>query len=213
MPTQWRTIAPIVGRTATQCLERYQKLLDEAEAKENEELGLAGPGDAGAGVDDVRRLRPGEIDPDPETKPARPDPIDMDEDGTPYPSFARTRLLTCLFSQRRRCSRKRELGLQIRKERRQSGKLASDNWRRRDGSLFYKRNESSKPRESSCGTRRRRRAWTCVLSPLMPFDRPNTSYSTTPISHSRKNQPPVSTIPRRNKLVSKQHLSVRPCAG
>ena len=87
MPTQWRTIAPIVGRTATQCLERYQKLLDEAEAKENEELGLAGPGDAGAGVDDVRRLRPGEIDPDPETKPARPDPIDMDEDGTSYPYF------------------------------------------------------------------------------------------------------------------------------
>ena len=81
MPTQWRTIAPVVGRTATQCLERYQKLLDEAEAKENEELGLAGPGDSGPGADDVRRLRPGEIDPDPETKPARPDPIDMDEDG------------------------------------------------------------------------------------------------------------------------------------
>lgn len=87
MPTQWRTIAPIVGRTATQCLERYQKLLDEAEAKENEELGLAGPGDAGPGAsDDVRRLRPGEIDPDPETKPARPDPIDMDEDGRSYPN-------------------------------------------------------------------------------------------------------------------------------
>ena len=82
MPTQWRTIAPIVGRTATQCLERYQKLLDEAEVKENEELGLAGPGgEAGPSAEDVRRLRPGEIDPDPETKPARPDPIDMDEDG------------------------------------------------------------------------------------------------------------------------------------
>lgn len=81
MPTQWRTIAPIVGRTATQCLERYQKLLDEAETKENEELGLAGPGDDGPGADDVRKLRPGEIDPDPETKAARPDPIDMDEDG------------------------------------------------------------------------------------------------------------------------------------
>lgn len=82
MPTQWRTIAPIVGRTATQCLERYQKLLDDAEAKENEELGLGGPGDeAGPSADDIRRLRPGEIDPDPETKPARPDPIDMDEDG------------------------------------------------------------------------------------------------------------------------------------
>lgn len=81
MPTQWRTIAPIVGRTATQCLERYQKLLDEAEAKENEELGLVGPSDIGPSADDVRKLRPGEIDPDPETKPARPDPIDMDEDG------------------------------------------------------------------------------------------------------------------------------------
>ncbi|KAG8902955.1 Pre-mRNA-splicing factor cef1, partial [Tulasnella sp. 403] len=82
MPTQWRTIAPIVGRTATQCLERYQKLLDEAEAKEAQELGLAGPeGPEGQpSADEIRRLRPGEIDPDPETKPARPDPIDMDED-------------------------------------------------------------------------------------------------------------------------------------
>jgi hypothetical protein len=32
------------------------------------------------GSEDPRRLRPGEIDPAPETKPARPDPIDMDED-------------------------------------------------------------------------------------------------------------------------------------
>ena len=31
--------------------------------------------------DDPRKLRPGEIDPNPETKPARPDPVDMDEDG------------------------------------------------------------------------------------------------------------------------------------
>ena len=27
MPQQWRTIAPIVGRTSQQCLERYDKLL------------------------------------------------------------------------------------------------------------------------------------------------------------------------------------------
>lgn len=32
-------------------------------------------------TEDPRKLRPGEIDPHPETKPARPDPIDMDEDG------------------------------------------------------------------------------------------------------------------------------------
>lgn len=29
MPTQWRSIAPIVGRTPQQCLERYEKLLDQ----------------------------------------------------------------------------------------------------------------------------------------------------------------------------------------
>jgi pre-mRNA-splicing factor CDC5/CEF1 len=81
MPTQWCTIAPIVGRTAVQCLECYQKLLDEAEAKENEELGLTGlDGDTRPNTDDICRLRPGVIDPDPETKPVWPDPIDMDED-------------------------------------------------------------------------------------------------------------------------------------
>lgn len=35
----------------------------------------------GEDIDDPRKLRPGEIDPNPETKPARPDPVDMDEDG------------------------------------------------------------------------------------------------------------------------------------
>lgn len=34
--------------------------------------------------DDPRKLKPGEIDPNPETKPARPDPKDMDEDGKIY---------------------------------------------------------------------------------------------------------------------------------
>ncbi|KAK7043732.1 Pre-mRNA-splicing factor cef1 [Paramarasmius palmivorus] len=110
MPTQWRTIAPIVGRTATQCLERYQKLLDEAEAKDNEELGLAGPeGDAGPSADDVRRLRPGEIDPDPETKPARPDPIDMDEDEKEMLSEARARLANTQGKKAKRKARERQL--------------------------------------------------------------------------------------------------------
>ncbi|KAI5124586.1 hypothetical protein M0805_003105 [Coniferiporia weirii] len=109
MPTQWRTIAPIVGRTATQCLERYQKLLDEAEAKENEELGLVGPGDDGPGADDVRKLRPGEIDPDPETKPARPDPIDMDEDEKEMLSEARARLANTQGKKAKRKARERQL--------------------------------------------------------------------------------------------------------
>ncbi|PFH47677.1 hypothetical protein AMATHDRAFT_67216 [Amanita thiersii Skay4041] len=109
MPTQWRTIAPIVGRTATQCLERYQKLLDEAEAKENEELGLVGTSDSGPGAEDVRRLRPGEIDPDPETKPARPDPIDMDEDEKEMLSEARARLANTQGKKAKRKARERQL--------------------------------------------------------------------------------------------------------
>ncbi|KAM6500797.1 pre-mRNA splicing factor component domain containing protein [Amanita muscaria] len=109
MPTQWRTIAPIVGRTATQCLERYQKLLDEAEAKENEEFGLSGTSDAIPSADDVRKLRPGEIDPDPETKPARPDPIDMDEDEKEMLSEARARLANTQGKKAKRKARERQL--------------------------------------------------------------------------------------------------------
>ena len=42
--------------------------------------------------DDPRKLKPGEIDPNAETKPARPDPIDMDEDELEMLSEARARL-------------------------------------------------------------------------------------------------------------------------
>lgn len=112
MPTQWRTIAPIVGRTATQCLERYQKLLDEAEAKENDELRLGGPdgGETAApSADDVRRLRPGELDPDPESKPARPDTIDLDEDEKEMLSEARARLANTQGKKAKRKARERQL--------------------------------------------------------------------------------------------------------
>lgn len=112
MPTQWRTIAPIVGRTATQCLERYQKLLDEAEARENDELGLGGPegGETAAPTgDEVRRLRPGELDPDPESKPARPDTIDMDEDEKEMLSEARARLANTQGKKAKRKARERQL--------------------------------------------------------------------------------------------------------
>jgi len=145
MPTQWRTIAPIVGRTATQCLERYQKLLDEAEAKENEELGLAGPGDeAGPSSDDIRKLRPGEIDPDPETKPARPDPIDMDEDGGFGLSFRSGGLLTVPVTQKRRCCPKLVPALLTLKARKQKERLESVNWRKHDDLRSCRRSENLK---------------------------------------------------------------------
>lgn len=99
MPTQWRTIAPIVGRTPAQCLERYEKLLDAACAKdENYEP-----------ADDPRKLRPGEIDPNPESKPARPDPVDMDEDEKEMLSEARARLANTRGKKAKRKAREKQL--------------------------------------------------------------------------------------------------------
>eukprot|EP01018_Ginkgo_biloba_P008339 Gb_05612 [translate_table: standard] len=99
MPTQWRTIAPIVGRTPSQCLERYEKLLDAACVKdENYEP-----------ADDPRKLRPGEIDPNPESKPARPDPVDMDEDEKEMLSEARARLANTRGKKAKRKAREKQL--------------------------------------------------------------------------------------------------------
>ncbi|RCH85330.1 Pre-mRNA-splicing factor cef1 [Rhizopus stolonifer] len=114
MPTQWRTIAPIVGRTPAQCLERYQRLLDEAESKDSEraaELGLTGSigHESGPSADDVRKLRPGEVDPEPESKPARPDPVDMDEDEKEMLSEARARLANTQGKKAKRKARERQL--------------------------------------------------------------------------------------------------------
>ncbi|KAF2496224.1 putative cell division control protein [Lophium mytilinum] len=112
LPGQWRSIASIISnRTATQCLERYQKLLDEAEAKESGELGLAGPegGESAPTADDVRKLRPGEIDPEPESRPARPDAQDMEEDELSMLSEARARLANVNGKKAKRKAREREL--------------------------------------------------------------------------------------------------------
>ncbi|KAF3051415.1 Pre-mRNA-splicing factor cef1 [Didymella keratinophila] len=112
LPTQWRTIAPIVGRTATQCLERYQKLLDEQESRESGDLGLAGPdgGESAAPTaDEVRRLRPGEVDAYAESRPARPDAIDMDEEDKEMLSEARARLANVSGKKAKRKARERQL--------------------------------------------------------------------------------------------------------
>ena len=53
--------------------------MDQAQGKEEDE-------------NDPRKLKPGEIDPNPETKAARPDPVDMDEDEKEMLAEARVRL-------------------------------------------------------------------------------------------------------------------------
>ena len=98
MPTQWRTIAGCLdGRTPTQCLQHYEKLLDQAQGK-----------DAFDG-DDPRRLRPGEIDPNPENKPALPDPVDMDEDEKEMLQEARARLANTKGKKAKRKAREKTL--------------------------------------------------------------------------------------------------------
>jgi len=116
LPAQWRTIGPLVGRTASQSQERYETLLDEA----------AGGGGRREG------FKPGEIDPHPETKPARPDPIDMDEDEIEMLQEARARLANTQGKKAKRKQRekmlkeaKRLADLQKRRELKQAGLLSS----------------------------------------------------------------------------------------
>ena len=60
-------------------------------------------------MDDPRRLRPGEIDPNPESKPARPDPVDMDEDEKEMLSEARARLANTRGKKAKRKAREKQL--------------------------------------------------------------------------------------------------------
>jgi pre-mRNA-splicing factor CDC5/CEF1 len=123
MPAQWKTIGPLVGRTATQCQEHYEKLLDDA---------------AGVGKEDdtdqlrSQPLRVGQIDSHPETKPARPDPIDMDEDEIEMLQEARARLANTQGKKAKRKAREKMLEqakrlseLQKRRELKQAGLLSS----------------------------------------------------------------------------------------
>lgn len=101
--TQWRTISALVGRTPAQCLERYEKLIDEATAK------LAGDSTKLDPKDDPRRLRAGERDPMPEARPARPDPVDMEEEELEMLAEARARLANTRGKKAKRKAREKQL--------------------------------------------------------------------------------------------------------
>uniref|UniRef100_A0A915E2Q7 Cell division cycle 5-like protein n=1 Tax=Ditylenchus dipsaci TaxID=166011 RepID=A0A915E2Q7_9BILA len=141
MPTQWRTIAPIVGRTAAQCLERYEHLLDEAQRR------AEGIDDADT-LKEAKKLKAGDVDPTPETKPARPDPIDMDEDELEMLSEARARLANTQGKKAKRKAREKQLGearrlasLQKRRELRAAGIMGGGGnaawWFRKKGLIDY----------------------------------------------------------------------------
>merc|ERR1719428_2768918 len=95
---QWRTIAPVVGRTPVQCLDRYDKLAAMSEK-----------GETFDSRDDPKKLRPGEIDPMPESKPARPDAVDMDEDEKEMLVEARARLANTRGKKAKRKAREKQM--------------------------------------------------------------------------------------------------------
>lgn len=144
LPAQWKTIGPLIGRTATQCQERYERLLDEAATAASggdeteggtttaSEVASAASATAATGPSAARKLRPGEIDPHPETRPARPDPIDMDEDEIEMLQEARARLANTQGKKAKRKQREKMLAeakrladLQKRRELKQAGLLSS----------------------------------------------------------------------------------------
>lgn len=93
-PSQWRTIAPFVGRTPHQCVTHFEKLLDEAQGREKLD-------------NDPRKLRPGEIDPVPEVRPARADPIDLEDDDREMIAEARVRIANVKGKKAKRKARER----------------------------------------------------------------------------------------------------------
>ena len=126
----------MVGRTASQCIERYERLLDEAQGREVDTK------------DDPRKLRPGEIDPHPESKPARPDPIDMDEDEKEMLAEARARLANTKGKKAKRKAREKQLeearrlaDLQKRRELKAAGLITGTRKRKRKGEMFDYANE------------------------------------------------------------------------
>ncbi|KAL7712921.1 Myb-like DNA-binding domain containing protein [Entamoeba marina] len=74
-PSQWQTISKGVGRTATQCIEKYNQLKDEASGQDN----LA-----------LRENEMNEIMP--EARPALKDRVDLDDDEIEMLNEARARL-------------------------------------------------------------------------------------------------------------------------
>ena len=85
----------MVGRTPAQCVEHYERLLDQAQGRDEID------------ENDPRRLKPGEIDPTPEIRPARADAKDMDDDEKEMIAETRVRLANIKGKKAKRRSREK----------------------------------------------------------------------------------------------------------
>ncbi|CDR39921.1 CYFA0S04e00584g1_1 [Cyberlindnera fabianii] len=129
MPNQWRSISSTLGRTATQCVERYQKLLDEASGVESSnDLGLSGLGSEALKAVGASSSETGDFNLNAEHKEAIPDAVDLDDDEKEMLSEARARLANTKGKKATRKARERMLEeskrialLQKRRELKQAG--------------------------------------------------------------------------------------------
>ncbi|RLV93927.1 Pre-mRNA-splicing factor CEF1 [Spathaspora sp. JA1] len=108
LPNQWRTIASVIGdgRTATNCVERYQKLIDDVDT----EFKLVGPGiESMPGSGQQAASVVGDININPETKPSRPDDEDISDEEREMLAEAKARLANTSGKKAKRKLRERML--------------------------------------------------------------------------------------------------------
>lgn len=106
LPNQWRSIADIVGRTATHCVERYQKLLEDAtDTATISDVGVTGPG-----IESLPASgQAGDLNINPESKPSRPDLDQLDDEEKEMLSEAKARLANTQGKKAKRKARERML--------------------------------------------------------------------------------------------------------
>lgn len=112
LPNQWRSIAPIMGRTATHCVERYQKLLDDNdldrdEGSDEEEVKISGPGIESLPA--TGNTHVGDLNINPESKPARPDDEELEDADREMLFEARARLANTKGKKAKRREREKML--------------------------------------------------------------------------------------------------------
>lgn len=114
-PNQWRSISNAMNRTAVQCVERYQKLIDDVsgyQRKDDEEnLGLSGPGieTLPAVGGSSGPIKAGEINFNPESKPAMPDDEELPDEEREMLAEAKARLGNIQGKKAKRKARERML--------------------------------------------------------------------------------------------------------
>ncbi|GME96092.1 unnamed protein product [Ambrosiozyma monospora] len=94
-PNQWNSISLVLNRTANQCIDRYQHLLDDNLGDSDLRLTGSVPG----GVDGLNVVS--------ESKPARPDFEELDEDEKEMLSEAKARLANTQGKKAKRKARER----------------------------------------------------------------------------------------------------------